>query len=511
MIKLLKLLFSRMVIVGILIFFQVATLVLLIWNLSNQFAYVYGIFVLLSLLIVVWMFSKDDNPSVKLPWVVVIMLFPIFGGLFYIFFGSSKISKRFRVDMDKLLLKTYDELPSNPTIFEEIQQLDKRIASQNKYIQKTTHMPVYKHTSSEYLALGEIKLKRLTEELEKAQHFIFLHYFIIQEGVMWNTILDILERKAKQGLDVRVMYDDVGCLQTLPSNYNQKLEQKGIKCVVFNPFRPTINVALQNRDHRKIAVIDGHTGFTGGINLADEYINAYKKHGHWKDCAVLLKGEAVWNLTLLFLETWNFYRPIDDNYACFKPHFYHTEPFESDGYIQPYGDTPLDNEYVGESVYINLINQATDYLYINTPYFIVDNELVTALTLAAKRGVDVRITTPHIPDKWYVHLITQSYYPVLIEAGIKVYEYTPGFIHSKTFVADDEVATIGTINLDYRSLYHHYECGAWMYKTRAVLELKNDFLSTLEVCTLIHLENCGSLNWFKRCTRSLLKIFAPLM
>lgn len=509
--KLLNLLFSRMAIVGALILVQAAVLILLIWKLSSHFVYVYAGFMILSMIMVIWIVSKKDNPSVKLPWVIIIMLVPIFGGLFYVLFGNTRIPKRQRERMNDIIHKSKENCPDGTGVLEDLRKEDKHLAMQCQYLYMQSGMPPYKNTTAEYLELGEVKFERMKKELEKAKHFIFMEYFIIEEGKMWDPILDILERKVREGVEVRVMFDDVGCLQTLPYKYNETLESKGIKCVVFNPFRPFLSTGLHNRDHRKITVIDGFVGFTGGVNLADEYINERDKFGHWKDCAVVLKGDAVWNLTLLFLGIWNFYRPTDDNYDLFKPHTYHEEEFESDGYIQPFGDTPMDREYLSESVYMNIINNATGYVYINTPYFIIDNEVATSLAMAGKRGVDVRIVTPHVADKWYVHMMTRSYYDQLIEAGVKIYEYTPGFVHSKTFVADDEIAVVGTINLDYRSLYHNYECGALLCKNKAVMELKEDFLKTLEVCGRVTLEECLSLSLGKRVIRGLLKIISPLM
>ncbi|HWR61453.1 MAG TPA: phospholipase D-like domain-containing protein, partial [Clostridia bacterium] len=331
------------------------------------------------------------------------------------------------------------------------------------------------------------------------------------KGVMWNSILEILKEKAAQGLDVRVIYDDVGCLMTLPYGYEKELGRMGIKCYVFNPFVPVLSIRLNNRDHRKIAIIDGHTAFTGGINLADEYINAYEKHGHWKDAAIVLHGEAVWSLTVMFLSMWSFLSKTNESYEEFKPPVAYCRSIEAEGYVQPYADSPLDDESVGESVYLNLIGEAQEYVYISTPYLILDNEMSAALCLAAKRGVDVRIVTPHIADKWYVHSVSRSNYQVLLDSGVKIYEYTPGFIHSKTFVVDDVFAVVGTINLDYRSLFLHFECGVWMYRTKSVLEVKSDYLQMLQICQSITPDYNRNLSWHKRLGRTILKLFAPLM
>lgn len=509
--KILKFLFGRMFIVGALIAVQAVILAVTILLLSQQFIYVYLLFVVISLFMVFWILGRDDNPAVKLPWILVITILPVFGGLFYIIFGRSRLPKKYKQNMLRLQGAISEYYPANADAYKRLRGESIVSARQCDYLHNVTNMPVYENTVCEYLPLGEVKFKRMKQELEKAKHYIFMEYFIIEEGQMWDAILEILVRKVKEGVEVRVMYDDIGCVQTLPYNYDKKLISLGIKCTVFNPFRPSLSTSLQNRDHRKILVIDGHTGFTGGINLADEYINAYKKHGHWKDCAVMLNGEAVYSLTLMFLEMWNFYSDPDKTFDGFTPREYNKELFLSDGYVMPYGDTPLDDEFVSESIYLNIINNANEYLYINSPYFIVDNELVTALKLAAKRGVDVKIVTPHIADKWYVHIMTRSYYPILIKAGIEVFEYTPGFIHSKTFVCDDAIATVGTVNMDYRSLYHHFECGVWMYNNAAVGQLKRDFCETLKVCERITYEKSISVPLYQRVIRSVLRLLAPLM
>ena len=321
----------------------------------------------------------------------------------------------------------------------------------------------------------------LVRELEQAEHYIYIEYFIINDGVMWRTILDILERKATEGVDVRLIYDGFGCLTTLPYHYERFLREKGIQCQVFNPFRPLIN---QKR-----------------------------RFGHWKDTAVMLKGEAVWNMTVMFLHMWNVIanssKPID--HELHLPHHFHPDSFESDGYVQPYSDTPLDGEIVGENVYLNIINRARKYVYICTPYLIIDNEMMTALCLAAKSGVDVRIMTPGIPDKKMVFLLTQSYYEQLLEAGVHIYEYQPGFLHAKSFVCDDEIAVVGTINLDYRSLSLHFENGVWFYKNKVIQDILSDFQETLNYCDPISIDFCRNRNIVIRAFQSILRLFAPLL
>ncbi len=509
--KIVSKIFNRATIIGLLILLQLGILVEVIWSLSNYFIYFYAICVIISFVVVLYLINRQDNPSYKLAWAIPILLFPVFGGVFYIIAGRTRLSRKVRKNMGPICEQALLFLEQDPEVVEEIQKQDKRISNQSRYIHQFSTYPIYKNTSTEYLPSGESFFECLKEELRKAKHYIFMQYFIIQEGVMWNSLLDILVEKVKEGVEVCIIYDDFGCVNTLPYKYAEKLEKLGIKARVFNPFTPFLSIMMNNRDHRKITIIDGYVGFTGGANLADEYINARQRFGHWKDAAICIKGEAVWNLTMMFLQAWDFGQDHIGNYELYRPHNYHPNPFPSDGYVQPYADSPLDGETIGENVYINMIHQAKDYIYINTPYLIVDNEMVTALTLAAKSGVDVRIVTPHIEDKWYVHIVTRAYYAQLIEKGVKIYEYTPGFIHAKTFVVDDELGVVGTINMDYRSLYLHFECAAWLYKTQSVLQIKEDFLETLKFCTPITLEDTKKVGWGKRLLRSILRLFAPLM
>jgi len=490
---------------------QLVFLVAVIERFNEYFVFFYGGSVFLSLIAVLWIINNKDNPAYKIAWIIPILLFPIFGGLFYLIFGGNKLSRRIKQKMKFITEKTRAVLAPQEDILNEIRLQDEGAYNQSRYIQSYGLYPPMCNTETEYLPSGELKFVRLLEELSKAKRYIFLEYFIIKEGYMWNSILDILAEKASQGVDVRVIYDDAGCLFTLPSGYNKQLEQMGIKCCIFNPLVPLLSPRLNNRDHRKIAVIDGRVGFTGGINLADEYINKVKKYGHWKDTAIMLKGEAVWSLTVMFLTMWGYLRSVEENFNDFKVDYSNEQEWISQGYVQPFADSPLDDEPVGETVYLNLINKAKRYVYITTPYLIIDNEIERALTSAAKAGVDVRIITPHIPDKWYVHLVSKSFYKNLVECGVKIYEYTPGFMHAKTIVVDDEYAVVGTINLDYRSLFALFECGVWMYMTESVKAVKKDFLDTLNVCTQITNDDFKNIKWYQTLAGSVLRIFSPLM
>ena len=507
--KILRFITQRVVITALLIVLQALLLFGFIWKLDNYFVYFYASSVLLSLLITLGIINSKSNPAYKIAWLIPILLFPVFGGLIYLLFGSDRTGRYLRkklqgigTEMDNVIGEAHRRSGA--------EQLPPDAANQSRYISHCAYCPPYQNTTTEYLPLGEVKFERMVEELKKAKHYIFLEYFIIQEGKMWNTILDILRQKAAEGVDVRVIYDDMGCIMILPTGYDRTLEQMGIKCRIFNPFVPILSSRFNTRDHRKICVIDGNVGFTGGINLADEYINAYEKHGHWKDTSILLKGEAVFNLTVMFLSMWDYLDGTagKTDYSRYYPTVWDEN---AKGYVQPFADNPLDDEAVGETVYLNLINKAKRYVYITTPYLILSSEMFTALTSAAKCGVDVRIITPHVPDKWYVHAVSRSHYQPLIEAGVKIYEYTPGFIHAKTFVVDDDYAVVGTINLDYRSLYLHFECAVWMYQTPSVAQVRDDFFKTQQISQEITLEECRSLSFPRRLGRSVLRVFAPLM
>lgn len=506
-----RVLFHRVTLVSLSIILQLLVIIEVILYFNDYFVFFYIGSILLSVTSVLWIINRGSNPAYKIAWIIPILLFPVFGVLFYFFFGINKLNKREKRRMKTIGNKMTLALEPQPDVLADIHIQSETAAVQSKYIQDYAFCPPYTNTLTEYLPIGEVKFERMKEELKKARHFIFLEYFIIKEGLMWNSILDILVEKASKGVDVRVIYDDVGSILTLPYKYNKKLEKLGIKCCIFNPLVPILSSKLNNRDHRKIAIIDGHTGFTGGINLADEYINKIKKYGHWKDTAVMIKGEAVWNLTVMFLSMWSFLSGVNEDFSKFKNTGGTDNVKYSDGYVQPFTDSPLDDEAVGETVYLNIINKAKRYVYITTPYLIIDNEMMTALTIAAKGGVDVRIITPYYPDKRFVHEVTRSYYRVLVESGVKIYEYIPGFIHSKTYVADDEYGVVGTINMDYRSLFLHFECGVWMFNSSSIKCIREDFINTLKLCNQIRLEDLKNLKWYRKFARLVLRIFAPLL
>ena len=508
--KYLKLIFNRLFIFGLMILVQLAYMISMIDKFSHYSQIASAVLTIISILVVLFIVYKDDNPAYKIAWIIPILLFPIFGGILYLALGNKKPTKKMRMKLEKEYNRQKHLIQQDENIIREIEAQDMRVAGQAKYLSNYMNFPIYKNTEVVYYKSGEDKFKDLVKELKAAKHYIFMEYFIIDEGEMWDTILEILEQKAKEGLDVRLIYDDMGCVSLLPYRYDQVLESRGIKCLAFNPFIPFVSLAMNNRDHRKITVIDGHTGFTGGINLADEYINKKERFGHWKDTGIMLKGEGVWNLTTMFLHMWNSFKDTKEDYSKYKPDIHLDEFILNDGYVQPYGDSPLDNEVVGENVYLNLINNAKKYIYIFTPYLIIDNEMMTALCLASKRGIDVKIVTPGIPDKKTVFKLTRSYYHQLVENGVEIYEYTPGFIHAKVVVSDDELATVGTINLDYRSLYLHFECGTLLYKTKCIGDIKNDAIETISKSKKIE-QDFFKDSTFNALYKAVLRLFAPLM
>ena len=400
----------------------------------EHIAFINILFAVIGLLLVLRLIKNSKNYSYTLPWIIILILFPLVGTLLYIILGSNKAKSKTlkNILQSETVNKKY--LVQDEKIIEELKD-----NSKIKYLSNFSGYPVTKNNDVTYYPLGEKAFEAILEELNKAEKFIFLEYFIVSHGKMWHSILDILEKKVKQGVDVRVMYDDLGCLSTLNKSYSKELQEKGIKCIVFNNLNPIAGVIMNNRDHRKIMVIDGKVAFSGGINIADEYININSKYGHWKDNGIRIIGDAVWNYTVMFLTMWNAFRNDDEDFTKFK--YDYSYKSNTSGYVIPYGETPLDEEITGEDVYLNIINQANHYVYIFTPYLIIDTDMINSLNLAAKRGVDVRIVIPGIPDKKVVYTLTESYIEPLVKSGVKIYKYTPGFVHSKVYVSDDRVAT----------------------------------------------------------------------
>lgn len=456
-----------------------------------------------SLLLVLGLIKNSKNYSYTLPWIVIVLLFPLIGTLLYLILGRNKQKSKTLKNIVQSEKQSKHYLVQDKKIREEFKD-----NSRMRYLSDYSGYPVTCNNDVSYYPLGEEAFKVMIKELKKAKKFIFIEYFIINHGKMWNSILEILKEKVKNGVDVRVMYDDLGCITTLKESYPKELEKFGIKCIAFNRLNAIAGVIMNNRDHRKIMVIDGKVAFSGGINIADEYININSKYGHWKDNGIRISGNAVWNYTVMFLTMWNAFRQEDDDFTIFKYDF--KEKKDIKGFVVPYGETPLDEEITGEDVYLNIINQAHNYVYIFTPYLIIDTDMINALCLAAKRGVDVAIVIPGIPDKKMVYTVSESYIWPLVKAGVKVYKYTPGFIHAKVFVSDDKVATVGTINMDYRSLYLHFECGCYFEGAEVIKDIKKDATQTIEKSHKVTKEE-STPNLIKGIWQALLRLVAPLM
>lgn len=506
--------FRDRVIVAFIIIVQIAVLVMLALGAASYSHYVSVVLNLISFVISLVIIMRRTNDAYKLTWIYLILAFPVFGGLLYLVFSiqaSMRLMEPYMKQIDyKTSAKSAETERTASLALEDLPEKQNQI----RYLSDHAGFPVYNDTETKYYPSGEAFYPELLEALRSAEKYIFLEYFIIGEGKMWRSILDILEEKAAAGVKVRLIYDDFGCIFLLPKKYPELLAEKGIECRAFNRFRPLLTGLQNNRDHRKICAIDGKIAFTGGINLADEYINEIEKYGKWKDAAVKLTGSAAWSLSVIFLKMWMLTSPdpesAKEDISKFMPDNLSVAQKSVDGYVQPYCDSPLDTDHVCEHIYMQIIHNAKKYLYICSPYLIIDDSMMSALTLAAKSGVDVRIITPHKWDKKMVHITTRSYYADLIDGGVRVYEYTPGFMHSKVFVSDDSVASVGTANLDFRSLYLHFECGAMLYASRAVLEAKEDFISTLDLCEEITANDC-KVNVFMRFVNSIMRLIAPLL
>lgn len=498
--------FGRRFLVVLLILAQFALLGLMVWRAYHLY-WLAAILSVLSVITAFHLLTRHDIAEFNLSLVFLILLFPVFGGLFYLVFHLQIGSSSYRRRLDKQIHQSRnDYLTSDETLSCACATCQKDTKLLH-YLQTTAAFPVHTNTTSRYFPSGHEMLTSLLADLEAAEHYIFLEYFIIADGVMWDSILNILKEKAASGVDVRVIYDDIGSIRTLPAGYAKKLRKMGIHCCVFNPFHPFLSSLQNNRDHRKIAVIDGKIAYTGGINLADEYIGAKIRFGTWKDNAVRLCGVAASSFTVMFLQMWSLLSGKEESPHTYLP-TYHSSA--ADGWLQPYHDSPMDKEYVGEHIYLHAIERTQRYLYITTPYLMIGDELMTALKYAAKGGIDVRIITPGKPDKRTVHFTTRSYYRELLAAGVRIYELTDGFMHAKTFISDGEFATVGTVNLDFRSLYLHFECGTVLYGTSSIATMEEDFHRTLEKCRRITPEDCKT-NPLVRLCQDICRIFAPLM
>ena len=505
--RIFPLIFSRTLVVILLLLLQFFLLFARLYDLFKGLPLLFGSVELFTAVMLLYVLNTRENPTIKLSWSIVIALLPVFGTLLYVYVKLDLGHRLVRKAISASVSASQPCLPPQDKLKQQLKASDKHLYNLATYLERCGNFPVYTNTAVRYFPLGEDMFHELLIQLEKAEKFIFMEYFTLAPGYMWDTILEILRRKASQGVEVRFLYDGMAAIANVPGDYPRQLRGAGIRCKVFSPVRPFVSTHYNNRDHRKITVIDGTVAFTGGINLEDRYINKETVYGHWKDTAVMLQGDAAQGFTRMFLEMWNY----DEKERIFAPYLESAHTTAATGFVIPYGDSPLDDDHVGKMVYLNMLHQARDYVYIMTPYLILDNEMVTALQFAARRGVDVRLILPHIPDKKYAFTLAKSHYWELHQAGVKIYQYTPGFIHGKVFLSDDLHAVVGTINLDYRSLYLHFECAAYLYQVPALSDIWKDFQNTIAQSQQITDRDIRNQSLLTRLSARLLKLAAPLL
>ena len=496
----------RYIVAILLAVLETAAVIAIVLLLSYYVPYFYLAMWATEIAIIIHIIASDGNADYKIPWLIVVMVIPVGGLMLYLMFGSRKLKKKY-IRRLEAMRGAYQK--DDSAELKELERISPDACGQAKILRRIANSHIFTNTSQQYFPLGEDMFPQLLADLRKAEKFIFMEYFIIEEGVFWNTILEILKEKAAAGVDVKVLYDDVGCMLTLPGNYDKILRSYGIEAVLFSKLKGNADSEFNNRSHRKITVIDGKVGYTGGINIADEYIGQIEKHGHWKDVGLRLEGEAVRELTRLFLTDYCInVRTVKETALSYFPEY----SVADTGFVIPFGDGPMPiyKRRVGQTVIEDMLNQAQRYVWIMTPYLIIDNQLCTCIENAALRGVEVRLLLPHIPDKKIIFEMAHSHYHRLMDAGVQIYEYEPGFVHAKVYLADGETAMVGTINLDYRSLVHHFENGVWMHRCEAVKHIRADFEDTFPKCIPMTKENT---KWSlpQRFIRAVLKIFAPLL
>ncbi len=498
---------TRIIISAVMILIQLFCFALLIYTLSSRLLWLYSLVELLGAVLSIYILNSNANPAYKLPWITFILIVPIVGVTAYLLWGGGRVMPHIKERLRESSELYREFLPDDTKAKATLAYEDMLHARQAEYLSREADLPLYSGSSAEYLSPGEKLLPRLISELEKAEKYIFIEFFILAEGEMWDQIHEVLAKKAKSGVEVKIIFDDFGSIKRQRKGFVKRLKSEGISVAIFNKIRPSVDIFMNNRNHRKIVVIDGKTALTGGVNIADEYANIVERFGYWMDCGVLISGDAVRSFAIMFMRMWCFTtgetlgaEKYLTDYSC-----------EHDGFILPYCDAPLDKSDAAEGIYMQIINTAQRYVYIVSPYLIIDSTMINALTLAAKSGIDVRIITPKKWDKWYVHPVTQKNYDPLLRAGVKIYEYTPGFIHSKLFVSDDSVATVGTINMDYRSFYIHFECGAWICKNKAVGEIKSHIDEILRDCEAITLARWERRPLTQRLKQHILSLFSPFL
>ena len=503
---------GRVLFAGIACILQVLWLLVTLLQLYRHYAVLSALVHILTIFVVLRLFGKHSNTTIKLSWIVFIMAAPLFGLAFYLLSTGSNfvrtMGKRFQT-IDRAL---FPLLGQDPEALQHLREDNVGAANQAYFLRNTAGFPVYEDTAVRYFSEASEGLEAQKAALRRAESFIFMEYHAIEDREAFGELAEILAERAAHGVEVRLFYDDVGSLGFVSRQFLRKMQSLGIQCRVFNPVVPFFNIFMNNRDHRKLTVIDGRVGFTGGYNLADEYFNITHPLGYWKDTGLMLEGGAVRTLTVLFWEMWNAMnrRGLED----IRPYLLPADAFPAlpgQGFVQPYGDSPLDEKRTGEDVYLNLLKNARRYVFIMTPYLIITDDMTRELTLCARRGVDVRIITPGVPDKKLIYQMTRSYYGALAREGVRIYEYTPGFCHAKMMVSDDELAVVGTINLDYRSLYHHFENAVLLCGCPCVAEIRDDLLACIAVSREVTARYGSERSAALRMGQCVLRLFAPLM
>ena len=506
-----KIVFGRTLIIVLMIVLQILVLLGSYLWLGNKYPFIWEFMNFLGGVIIIFIINKDEPTEFKLSWIIPLCVFPVLGALMYVFVIGNFGGLGLKAKLDKRIKETEGLLARSEDTELAMKDCPENFKGFAYFMENTPGFPVYHNSTAVYYPSGEDKFADLLAELKKAKKYIFMEYFIVERGIMWNAVLDILKEKVKEGVEVRVMYDGMCSIVKLPYKYPKELKKYGIKAKMFAPIVPFLSTAQNNRDHRKIVVIDGKVAFTGGINLADEYINEVEKFGHWKDVAVKITGDAVRTFTVMFLQMWNVSEWGSENYDAYLKNIVYEKPLYHDGFVIPYGDTPTRSVEVAKVVYESMISGAVRYVHIMTPYFIVGRDFLDCMRYATGRGVEVSMILPHIPDKKVVYYIARTFYPELLKAGIKVYEYTPGFVHAKSFAVDDKCAAVGTVNLDYRSFYHHFECGAYFYDNSVVTKVEEDFQKTLLECQEVTMDYYKKIPIYQKLIGSLSKLMAPLL
>lgn len=497
----------RGITVGIAFFLQIAIMIFLAMYLMRYSIIIYFVLELLSVLTVFALVNNAE--SYKMSWIIIILVIPVAGLFLYFMWGRKRVNSRYFKNLRESDAQMMRSLKQDDSVVQDLEKQHPNKVQISRYLRKEG-FPIYNNTEATYYKVGEEVLEAMLEDLKKAKRFIFMEYFIVSEGRVWNDILEVLTQKVQEGVEVKLLFDDFGTLRINTHAFRKEIKRRGLDMCIFNPIhRDVTRMTFNYRNHKKITVIDGNIAYTGGFNLADEYANYIVRFGHWKDSGIRLYGEGAYSFTCFFLDMWRIAnKNTDIKDEDYKPQIH----VDEQGYVQPFMGGPHRNPHnPTEGVYTRMINKARDYIYITTPYLVLDQSMREDLTSAAESGVDVRIIVPKIYDKWYVYMVNVSNYGKLMEAGVRIYEYTPGFIHAKNVISDDECAICGTINTDYRSFYLHYECGVFLSEMNAIKDMKADFIKTLDKCEEMNLVSWSRRPVGNKIMQAALKILSPLL